>query len=145
MAKFSTRTTLSPKEFSETSRVEKKEGAVWENETIFDPLFSTLEGFNTLFIGNSLPIRQADASFFPEKPVKIFANRGLSGIDGNIATASGIADVRPGKTAAIIGDQTFLHDLNSLPLAKNLTLIVINNGGGQIFFPPSHRKTRKIV
>ncbi|MDN3507711.1 MAG: thiamine pyrophosphate-binding protein, partial [Simkaniaceae bacterium] len=112
---------------------EKKPLATFDEETTFDPLFSTLEGFDTLFIGNSLPIRQADKSFFPEKPIKIFANRGLSGIDGNIATASGIADVSPGKTAAIIGDQTFLHDLNSLPLAKNLTLIVINNGGGQIF------------
>ena len=109
----------------------------WKEESIYDPLFSNFEmhfpDVTSLFIGNSLPIRQANASFFPKNPIKVFANRGLSGIDGNIATAAGIAKARAGKTVAIIGDQTFLHDLNSLSLARDLTLVVINNGGGRIF------------
>ena len=55
-------------------------------------------------------IRDAEMFFFPEKPLgPIFANRGLSGIDGNIATCSGIAQIQP--VIAIIGDQTMLHDL----------------------------------
>lgn len=89
-----------------------------------------------LFLGNSMPIRDADMFFFPESEVgPIFANRGLSGIDGNIATICGIAHKYP--VIAVIGDQTFLHDLNSLAQLKktkqDVKLIVINNGGGGIF------------
>lgn len=89
-----------------------------------------------LFIGNSMPIRNADLFFSSSSDKKkLYANRGLSGIDGNIATCCGIADVHP--LVAVIGDQTFLHDLNSLSMLKScahpLTLIVVNNGGGGIF------------
>lgn len=91
---------------------------------------------STLFIANSMPIRDANNFFFPKKRrAKIFANRGLSGIDGNIATCAGIAQVEP--VTAILGDLATLHDLNSLALLKKsshpVTLIVINNGGGGIF------------
>lgn len=89
-----------------------------------------------IFFGNSMPIRDADMFFFPQKPCgPIFANRGLSGIDGNIATIAGIAHKWP--VTAVIGDQTLLHDLNSLVQLKKtkhpVRLIVINNGGGGIF------------
>lgn len=89
-----------------------------------------------LFLGNSMPVRDADAFFFPQENVgPIFANRGLSGIDGNIATCAGLAHARP--VLAVIGDQTLLHDLNSLSLLKKtphpVHLMVINNGGGGIF------------
>lgn len=89
-----------------------------------------------LFIGNSMPIRDADTFFFPKKARgAIYANRGLSGIDGNIATCAGLAQHHP--LIAVMGDQTFLYDLNSLPLIKKsfhpIKLIVINNGGGGIF------------
>ena len=89
-----------------------------------------------LFFGNSMPIRDADMFFFPTSPCgPIFANRGLSGIDGNIATVAGIAHHMP--VIAIMGDQTALHDLNSLAQLKKtnypVKLIIINNGGGGIF------------
>ena len=89
-----------------------------------------------VFFGNSMPIRDAEMFFFPSQGCgPIFANRGLSGIDGNIATIAGIAQNYP--LIAILGDQTFLHDLNSLgQLHKTsypVKLIVINNGGGGIF------------
>ena len=89
-----------------------------------------------LFFGNSMPIRDAEEFFFPTAPCgPIFANRGLSGIDGNIATIAGIAHVMP--VVAVIGDQTALHDLNSLAqLTKTkhpVKLLIINNGGGGIF------------
>jgi 2-succinyl-5-enolpyruvyl-6-hydroxy-3-cyclohexene-1-carboxylate synthase len=89
-----------------------------------------------LFFGNSMPIRDADMFFFPKAPCgPIFANRGLSGIDGNIATIAGIAQHHP--VTAIIGDQTALHDLNSLALLKKTKhrarIIILNNGGGGIF------------
>jgi 2-succinyl-5-enolpyruvyl-6-hydroxy-3-cyclohexene-1-carboxylate synthase len=91
---------------------------------------------SALFLGNSMPVRDADSFYFPQEDVgPIFANRGLSGIDGNVATCFGIAQTRP--VIAVMGDQTLLHDLNSLALLKKsrypIHLVVINNGGGGIF------------
>ncbi len=95
-----------------------------------------LEPGRGLFLANSMPIRDADRFLFPEQPCgPIFASRGLSGIDGNIATCAGIAQEMP--LIALIGDQTALHDLNSLAQLKKtrhrVSLIVINNAGGGIF------------
>lgn len=99
------------------------------------------------FFGNSMPIRDADQFIAFEKQTgPIFANRGVSGIDGNIATAVGIAEALQKPVIAVIGDQTFLYDLNSLALLKKaktpVFLIVINNGGGAIFsfLPIAKRK-----
>lgn len=97
----------------------------------------TLTGCSdALFFANSMPIRDADMFFFPKSRKRpIFANRGLSGIDGNIATVCGIASKMP--VTAILGDQTTLHDLNSLALINQtkypVRLIIINNKGGGIF------------
>ncbi len=65
----------------------------------------------------------------------IFANRGVSGIDGNIATIAGLSDGLQSPMIAFIGDQTALHDLNSFVLLKNrpILLIIANNFGGSIF------------
>ncbi|MEJ2514648.1 MAG: 2-succinyl-5-enolpyruvyl-6-hydroxy-3-cyclohexene-1-carboxylic-acid synthase [Gammaproteobacteria bacterium] len=89
-----------------------------------------------LFLGNSLAVRDAD-SFLPRRneDLRIFASRGVSGIDGNLATAAGLvaAASRPG--VAVIGDLTLFHDLNSLSLVRDvpLVVVVVNNGGGAIF------------
>lgn len=104
-------------------------GVVWN-------LAKTLPHEQALFIGSSMPIRDADHLLFRQTPMgPLFANRGLSGIDGNIATSAGIAQTQPVTT--LIGDQTFLHDLNSLPQLTRtphpVQLIVINNQGGHIF------------
>lgn len=89
---------------------------------------------SALFLGNSMPIRDANC-YLPLISGPVFANRGLSGIDGNIATACGIATQE--HTTALLGDLSFLHDLNSLALvAKSpypCTLVIINNQGGGIF------------
>lgn len=88
-----------------------------------------------IFIGNSMPIRDADHFFFSKQTPRIFANRGVSGIDGNIATAAGIADALKSPITIFLGDQSALHDLNSIPLIKkhHLRLIISNNFGGGIF------------
>lgn len=95
----------------------------------------TLPSQYPIFFGNSMPIRLADSFYFPRKAPQIFANRGLSGIDGNIATIAGIAEGLQSPIVAFIGDQTALHDLNSLPLLKKhkILLIISNNYGGAIF------------
>ncbi|NGN98107.1 2-succinyl-5-enolpyruvyl-6-hydroxy-3-cyclohexene-1-carboxylic-acid synthase [Grimontia sp. S25] len=89
-----------------------------------------------LFIGNSMAIRLLDmCSQLPEKAV--FANRGASGIDGLIATASGVQRSRQRPMLMLMGDTSALYDLNSLALLANnpqpFALIIINNDGGGIF------------
>ena len=87
-----------------------------------------------VFCGNSMAIRDLDAfSGSGAKPLDIRGNRGASGIDGNIATAAGLAE--HGPTLALLGDLSCAHDIGSLACAqgRDLILLVINNGGGGIF------------
>ncbi len=91
----------------------------------------------TLFAGNSLPIRDIDLFCGSgSKRLEIVANRGVSGIDGNISTVLGMAAAGREPVAALIGDVAFFHDLNGLLLAREgleATIVVVNNGGGRIF------------
>jgi 2-succinyl-5-enolpyruvyl-6-hydroxy-3-cyclohexene-1-carboxylate synthase len=91
-----------------------------------------------LVLGASQLIREADFCA-PRQEVRAWANRGLSGIDGTIATATGIAIQEPEKQVrALMGDLTFLHDVGSLTIDPNdgplnLQVIVANDNGGKIF------------
>jgi len=89
----------------------------------------------TIFLANSMPIREADWFLFPKKAKGFFANRGLSGIDGNLATIAGLSVGMKTPVFAVVGDLTALHDLNSLALLKKLpvVLLISNNNGGGIF------------
>ncbi|MGN1393161.1 MAG: 2-succinyl-5-enolpyruvyl-6-hydroxy-3-cyclohexene-1-carboxylic-acid synthase [Succinivibrionaceae bacterium] len=86
----------------------------------------------SLFIGNSTICRFADVHI-PTVYQSIYTNRGVSGIDGLIATACGIAKYE--STLAIIGDTSALYDLSSISLLSKFTvkLLIINNNGGRIF------------
>ena len=90
----------------------------------------------SLFAGNSLPVRMLE--LFSSHPLSsVFTNRGVSGIDGLIATAAGCAAALSGPVVMLVGDVSFLHDLNSLNLArqvnKPMIIILVNNDGGNIF------------
>lgn len=108
-----------------------------KSEESFDELSASLliakQTFRTAFIGNSLCCRILDLLKFSKTP-SIFTNRGASGIDGIIATACGIAAYY-GHCALIIGDISALHDLSSFMLLRkyNVTVIIFNNRGGNIF------------
>jgi 2-succinyl-5-enolpyruvyl-6-hydroxy-3-cyclohexene-1-carboxylate synthase len=98
-------------------------------------LIDELTEDSALFVGNSLAIRQLDAdSGSATKTLHIYANRGASGIDGNISTAAGIAACHQ-RTVALIGDLTCQHDIGGLAQAqgRDLVIVVVNNGGGGIF------------
>ncbi len=90
-----------------------------------------------LFIGNSLPIREWDFAAESSAVSEVFANRGTNGIDGLISTFAGVADEEK-PNWAILGDLSVLYDLSG-PWAlrgrqlKDFNIVVINNGGGQIF------------
>nr|WP_235560021.1 MULTISPECIES: 2-succinyl-5-enolpyruvyl-6-hydroxy-3-cyclohexene-1-carboxylic-acid synthase [Microbacterium] len=95
-----------------------------------------------LVFGSSRLVRVADAVLGGKK-VPVHANRGLAGIDGTIATATGIALASqaggaPGVTRVLLGDLAFLHDVGALLLPPDedeprLQVIVGNDGGGTIF------------
>jgi 2-succinyl-5-enolpyruvyl-6-hydroxy-3-cyclohexene-1-carboxylate synthase len=112
----------------------------------------------SLFLSNSMTVRDAEAFLYPySEPAKtkmvksrlldVGVNRGASGIDGVIASATGFADSTDRPTTLVIGDVAFLHDLNSLHALRAgktskeaqaqkihpLTTIILNNDGGGIF------------
>jgi len=98
----------------------------------------SIESGGQLFIGNSMPIRDVDMfTSTSQQLVTTYSNRGVSGIDGVISTALGMsAENNNSHSLLLIGDVSFYHDMNGLLAAKygmNLTIVVINNGGGGIF------------
>jgi len=92
---------------------------------------------STVFVGNSMPIRDMDTFFHKNnKDITVMANRGANGIDGVVSSALGAA-VHKRPLFLVIGDLSFFHDLNGLLMAKlqklNITIILLNNDGGGIF------------
>ncbi len=98
-------------------------------------LLSRLEHAD-LHLANSMSVRYAN--FFGVKPkVRVFANRGTSGIDGSTSTAVGHCLGNPNRLQVLItGDVAFFYDRNAFwnNLEKNnLRILLLNNGGGVIF------------
>jgi len=104
--------------------------------SVINSLDKLLPADSPLFIGNSMPIRLCDM-LMSKNQANVFSNRGASGIDGLLASAIGIAKNSMQSCTLLIGDTSFLYDLNSLALLKQLSnpfiIIVINNDGGSIF------------
>lgn len=91
---------------------------------------------DALQLGNSTPIRYWQLLPQPAALAWLHANRGTSGIDGVNSTALGFASKVQNATWLVTGDLSFVYDLNAFSSSdrpSNLKIIVINNGGGDIF------------
>ncbi|MDR7110979.1 2-succinyl-5-enolpyruvyl-6-hydroxy-3-cyclohexene-1-carboxylate synthase [Microbacterium trichothecenolyticum] len=113
-----------------------------DRAALVDAVWRATWPHDRLVFGSSRLVRVAD-QVLPGKKVPVHANRGLAGIDGTIATATGIALASQsgggaGVTRVILGDLALLHDAGAMLLPPQeheprLQLIVGNDGGGTIF------------
>ncbi|MFE7195189.1 2-succinyl-5-enolpyruvyl-6-hydroxy-3-cyclohexene-1-carboxylic-acid synthase [Microbacterium oxydans] len=113
-----------------------------DRELLVDAVWRATWPHDRLVFGSSRLVRVAD-QVLGGKKVPVHANRGLAGIDGTIATATGVAISSqaagaPGITRVLLGDLAFLHDVGALLLPPDeteprLQVIVGNDGGGTIF------------
>jgi 2-succinyl-5-enolpyruvyl-6-hydroxy-3-cyclohexene-1-carboxylate synthase len=88
-----------------------------------------------IHLGNSSPVRYALIHNRVESAT-YFSNRGTAGIDGCLSTAVGFSNESDKINTIILGDLSFFYDSNALwnkYIRSNLRIIVIHNGGGNIF------------
>jgi 2-succinyl-5-enolpyruvyl-6-hydroxy-3-cyclohexene-1-carboxylate synthase len=108
-----------------------------EMELVRDLLQNLPEGCN-LHLANSMSVRYANFIGLTalEKGIRVYANRGTSGIDGCTSTSVGHCLDNSTPNILITGDMAFFYDRNAFwhnyPL-PNLRVVVLNNHGGIIF------------
>lgn len=101
----------------------------------FDQLLKSVPDNYMLQLANSSTIRYTQL-FEVNPTLKVFCNRGTSGIDGSTSTAVGASWVNSTPTLLITGDLSFFYDSNALwnnYIKNDFRIIVVNNNGGGIF------------
>ncbi len=115
---------------------EASEGELFEGAVCAQVVRAAPPG-STVFVSSSMPVRDLDAFAFPcRKPLLVHGNRGVSGIDGILSSAAGVAAGGEGPVLAIVGDLAFIHDMNGLLSAREhaeVIFVLVNNDGGGIF------------
>tara|TARA_R110001583_G_scaffold4351_5_gene25284 strand:- start:14313 stop:15974 length:1662 start_codon:yes stop_codon:yes gene_type:complete len=102
---------------------------------VFSKILPSIPNNSQLQLSNSSVIRYSQL-FNINSTLRVFCNRGTSGIDGSTSTAIGAAFSAKENTVFITGDISFFYDSNALwnnYIPNNFRVIVINNGGGGIF------------
>lgn len=114
----------------------KTSNEIMEGEAI-RALLAAVPSRSTIFIGNSMAVRDLDTFFLStKKQIEVLANRGANGIDGVVSSGIGAA-AEGSRVTLVLGDLSFFHDMNGLHAAMHyqlpLTILLINNNGGGIF------------
>ncbi|MBT8262451.1 MAG: 2-succinyl-5-enolpyruvyl-6-hydroxy-3-cyclohexene-1-carboxylic-acid synthase [Bacteroidia bacterium] len=102
---------------------------------VYYNLFASIPKNYQVQIANSAAVRYAQL-FDLDESLKVFCNRGTSGIDGSTSTAIGAALGSNTRTVLVTGDLSFFYDSNALwnaYIPKDFRIIIINNAGGGIF------------
>lgn len=99
---------------------------------LFKKIQNKLPDRAMVYLGNSLVVRFFE--LVQTQQFRVFGNRGVNGIDGQLSSAIGLAGGTTEKVFCILGDVTTFYDLSSLrDIPENLHLIIMNNKGGRIF------------
>ncbi len=102
---------------------------------VYDLISRNIPENSVVHLGNSSAVRY----LLHNPPVTgtlYLSNRGTSGIDGCLSTAVGFASASRKINTVILGDLSFFYDSNGLwnrYIKENLRIIIVNNGGGNIF------------
>lgn len=111
-----------------------------ESMPLLETLFAKLSDKWVLHIGNSSVLRKVQRVFRGAN--EVYCNRGINGIEGSVSLAVGYWAGSKRPTMLVVGDLSFFYDQNGLwnkYVAKGegntpLRILIINNGGGQIFY-----------
>ena len=121
-------------------------------------LWRALGDDERLVVAASNPVRDLDLAGHPRPSApaagrpevhRVIANRGLSGIDGTISTAVGVAAGSGLPTRVLVGDLAFLHDVGALAIPAverggiDLQVVVLDDDGGGIFALLEHGEPRR--
>jgi len=106
--------------------------------SILRAVFEDVSDPATVFVSNSMPVRDADRFAAPSgRELTALANRGVSGIDGITSTALGAGSATDDPLVLVVGDLAYYHDTNGLLALErcgvDATIVLINNDGGGIF------------
>ena len=116
---------------------ERRAEADWEGGILSD-VFENAPDPATVFVSNSMPVRDADRFGRPRSAdLTVLGNRGASGIDGITSTALGAGSATEDPLVLVTGDLAYYHDMNGLlALGRcdvDATIVLVNNDGGGIF------------
>lgn len=126
---------LSVKEIRQQRHQQYLKKAVFSDLKVFEIILKNIPEGAQLQLSNSSVIRY-NQLFDINPSLRVFCNRGTSGIDGSTSTAIGASLRFKKRTVFITGDISFLYDSNGLwnkYIRDDFRIILINNSGGGIF------------
>lgn len=118
-----------------TAHLQALRAAPYCDLSVFEKIMERIPEGSAVHLANSTPARYVQL-FERGRGKQYFSNRGTSGIDGCTSTAVGAAYATGQPTTLLTGEIAFLYDSNAFwnkQLSPELRVIVIDNGGGNIF------------
>ena len=124
-----------PKRWEQLSKQMAEPDFAFSEMAAIGKVLKSLPTDAVLHLANSSTVRYAQLFRIPDS-VEVCCNRGTSGIEGSLSTALGYAWASDKLNFVLIGDLSFFYDMNALwcnHLRGNLRIMLLNNGGGEIF------------